>query len=63
MKLEELETNSSIMMRRLADALERIARDKYKAVAEYPSLHKDRSVLMQGELLEQIAGAIRSSLI
>ncbi len=59
----ELQSNSSVMMHRLADALERRARDKYKHVAEYPALNKDRALLMQGELLEQIANDIRSSLI
>lgn len=50
-------------LRRIAEGLERIAKEKYRVVAEYPSLHKDRSVLMQGELLDQIAREIRSALI
>ncbi len=51
-------------LRRLADSLERRAKDKYKAAAEHPDLKISATWnINSGELLEQIASDIRSSLI
>ena len=64
MKSEELESNSSVMMRRLADGLERMAMGKYKVAAEHPDLKISATWnINSAELLEQIAREIRSSLI